>query len=120
MRTALRLSLLVSTLGTLGCGKAHRPSKGFVAREIGCKRGGLKLSEVFEDTWTGDDGAMRVRYRVGASCSKPKSGKVAPQDIWQECKWSGGRWDCGEWQSGTPSGTSKPAATYLDKTERGR
>ncbi len=78
------------------------------------------MSEVFEDTWTGADGAMRVRYRVGASCTKPKSGSVDPMDVWQECRWSDGGWDCGPWQTGTPRGTSAPAATYLDPAGRGR
>lgn len=103
-----------------GCSKAHRPSTGFVAGEMDCKRGGLTLSEVFEDTWTGEDGALRVRYRVGASCTKPKNGPVAPTDVWQECRWSGGGWDCGEWQTGTPRGLDVPAATYLNVEQRGR
>jgi len=117
MRSALGLSLL---LCTIGCGKAHRPSKRFVAQEMDCKRSGLTLSEVFEETWTGEDGAMRVRYRVGASCTKPKNGPVAPLDAWQECRWSSDRWDCGEWQTGTPGGLDKPAADYLNVEERGR
>lgn len=117
MRNALGLSLL---LCAIGCGKAHRPSKGFVAREMDCKRGGLRVSEVFENTWTGEDGAMRLRYRVGASCTKPKNGPVAPVDAWQDCRWSGGDWDCGEWQTGIPGGLDTPAASYLNVEERGR
>ncbi len=117
MRTVLGLSLL---LCATGCGGAHRPSKGFVAAQMGCKRGGLTLSEVFEDTWTGEDGVMRLRYRVGASCTKPKNGPVAPVDLWQECRWSSGKWDCGDWQTGTPSGPDSPATNYLNPEQRGR
>lgn len=117
MRSVLGLSLLMCAIG---CSRAHRPSKGFVAAEIDCKRSGLRLSEVFEDTWTGEDGAMRLRYRVGASCTKPKNGPVAPIDVWQECRWSDGDWDCGEWETGTPAGMEVPAADYLNVEQRGR
>ncbi|MGH1342458.1 MAG: hypothetical protein ACRBN8_12940 [Nannocystales bacterium] len=114
-----RLGVMLLLCG-VGCGKAHRPSKGFVAQEMQCKRSGLSMSEVFEDTWVGEDGAMRVRYRVGASCAKPKVGPVAPIDVWQECRWSSERWDCDEWKTGTRGGLDRPAATYLDAEERGR
>ncbi len=116
MRDALGLLLL----GAIGCGGAHRPSKGFVAGEIGCKRSGVTLSEVFEDTWTGEDGAMRLRYRVGASCTKPENGPVAPVDVWQECRWADEAWDCGPWVTGTPGGAGTPATDYLNVERRGR
>lgn len=88
-----------------------------------CPRGALTLSETFEDTWTGKDGAMRLRYRVAAGCSKPRDAGKDAADVWQECRWENDDWSCGDWESGKAGGASsgsKAAPTWLDRTERGR
>ncbi|MEM6290701.1 MAG: hypothetical protein AAGA54_05525 [Myxococcota bacterium] len=120
----MRHALLVAfVLPFLGCAGRNTPSKGFVAREMNCKRGGVKLSETFEDTWTDDDGVMHVRYRVGASCSKPKSDGSDGLDVWRVCRWTDDRYKCEDWQAGKAGGASsgtKSAPAWLDGTQRGR
>ncbi len=88
-----------------------------------CPRGALSLSDTFEDTWTGDDGVMRLRYRVAASCKKSRSSGTDAADVWQQCRWEDDDWSCGEWKAGKADGESsgsKAAPTWLDRTERGR
>ncbi|MCR9166345.1 MAG: hypothetical protein ACE37F_23750 [Nannocystaceae bacterium] len=119
MRAALCLWLLSCVVG---CSKANRPSKGLAAREVGCRKSGVERSEPIETTWTGEDGVLHVRYRVGIGCSKPKSSDVVATDLWQECAWVNERWRCGAWQSGPVSGGPRedaPATIYLDSTQRG-
>jgi len=119
MRSALLLSLGL----VVGCSKAHRPSKGVAADEVGCKRSGVEQSEVFEKTWTGEDGVLRTRYKVGVSCSKPKSGQAPPKDLWQECEWVNDGWQCGEWKSGAVEGgpaDQAPSSVYIEPSKRGR
>lgn len=115
----VRLWLFVAAF-SVGCAGPHRPSKGEVARELQCRRGGVELTEVLEDTWTGSDGVMRLRYRVGASCTKPKGEPVAPLDFWQECRWSDDDWSCGEWEFGRGDGKGRGDEIWLKPTERGR
>lgn len=116
------LSVCAFGLATLlvGCGGAHRPSKGYVAGELDCRRSGVQMSEVFEDTWQGEDGAMHLRYRVGVSCTKPKNEPVAPMDVWQECRWEDDDWSCANWQSGRGDGQGGGEEIWLNPTERGR
>ena len=108
----------------LGCAHTRQPSRGAVAREMSCKRSGVSMSEVFEDTWTDkDDGAMRLRYHVAASCSKPKKDASGPIDMWQECRWEENDWACEPWRFGRAGGSSsgsKPASEWLDPSQRGR
>ena len=121
LRLGLRLGLGLG-LG-LGCGKAHRPPKGVAADELGCKRSGVDQSEVFETTWRSEDGVLRTRYRVGVSCSKPRSGQAPPKDLWQECAWVSERWRCGAWKSGAVEGgpvDRVPSSVYVEPSERGR
>ncbi len=90
---------------------------------MSCKRSGVTMSKPFEDTWTDDEGTMRLRYRVAASCSKPKSGQSTPLDLWQECRWGADDWECEPWQLGQAKGGSsgtRPAADWLDPSQRGR
>jgi|GEM_PF-2216201 len=118
MRIALSLLVLV-----VGCNKAHSPSKSVAADALQCARRGVEMSEPFENTWTGADGVLRMRYRVGVSCTKPKGPNSVPKDLWQECEWIDDKWKCGDWQSGMPEGGPKdetPSAIYIDPTERGR
>lgn len=118
MRAALCLSLLLC----VGCSKAHRPSKSVAAREVGCKKSGVQRSEAFEKTWTDDTGVLRMRYRVGVTCTKPKGSDYQPMDLWQECGWINDRWKCGDWQSGPVDGgpvDAAPSDVYLDTTKRG-
>ncbi len=115
--------LLASVLSVFGCASSNTPTKGFVAREMDCKRGGVRISEPFEDTWTGEDGTMRVRYRVGASCTKPKADGVDALDVWRECRWTDDGYACDDWQAGRATGASsgtKSAPTWLDATKRGQ
>lgn len=117
-------SVWLFSLGlVVGCSKAHRPPKGVAAEQVGCKRGGVERSEPLETTWTGADGVLRVRYRVGVSCTKPKSGDAPPKDLWQECAWVGNDWNCGGWRAGVIEGgpqESEPSSVYMKPTERGR
>ncbi len=120
MRTALCLTLV---LAAFGCSKTHRPKKGFAAREVQCKTSGVELSETFETAWTDRDGVQWVRYRVGVSCTKPKTAESVPMDVWQECAYRGNKWDCGDWQSGqSERGPQEKtdSSIYLKPTERGR
>lgn len=120
MRTAIGLSLVFAVAG---CSKAHRPKKGFAAQEVQCKRSGVELSETFETSWVDRDGVQWVRYRVGVSCTKPKTAETVPMDVWQECAFRNDAWDCEAWQSG-PSGRGPQenvdSSIYLEPTERGR
>jgi hypothetical protein len=103
------------------CGHGDKPATGHAARTMPCKRGAVELSETFEDTWRGEDGVMRLRYTVSASChASSKEASQARLDYWRDCRWGDDDWACEDWKSGTAPAVHKATPDWIDKGSRGR
>ena len=102
---------------SVGCAHGEQPRKGHAARTMSCKRGKVELSKTFEDTWRGDDGVMRLRYSVTASCHQENQAKL---DYWRDCKWGDDDWDCADWKSGDAPPSDRAQTDWIHKESRGR